>query len=143
MIVLDTNVVSELMRHDATPTVVTWVNQYPADQIFITAITAAELLYGVARLPAGQRKHTLADKVQRLVHDDFVGQVLAFTGDTAPHYANVVAGRDRLGKPISIADAQIGAICRQHGLGVATRNIKDFADIGVHVHDPWSDAGRA
>lgn len=138
MIVLDTNVVSELMRHDAAAEVVAWVDGMPADQVYITAVTAAELLYGVARLPDGQRKQTLAAKVRGVVEEDFAEQVLPFTGEAAPYYAQIVAERDRLGKPISMADAQIAAICRRYDLGLGTRNTKDFADTGIRVVNPWS-----
>lgn len=137
MIVLDTNVVSELMRRDPDRNVVAWVDQYPADQVFLTAITAAELLYGIARLPEGSRKNVLAARTRELLAEDFVDRVLAFTSDTAGHYAKIVAARECRGRPISMADAQIAAICRLHGADLATRNVKDFADTDLRVVDPW------
>ena len=137
MIVLDTNVVSELMRKDADAEVVAWVDRHPGDQVFITAVTAAELLYGVARLPDGRRKQALAVKVRDLIDEDFEDQVLPFSSDSARHYAEIVASRERLGKPINMADAQIAAICRQYDLGLGTRNTKDFADTGIRVLNPW------
>lgn len=137
MIVLETNVVSELMRKDAATEVVAWVDRHPGDQVFITAVTAAELLYGVTRLPEGRRKHVLAAKVRDLIDEDFEDQVLPFSSDSAHYYAEIVASRERLGKPISMADAQIAAICRQYDLGLGTRNTKDFADTGIRVFDPW------
>ena len=136
MIVLDTNVVSELMRKDAAAEVVAWVDRHPGDQVFITAVTAAELLYGVARLPDGRSKQALAAKVRDLIDEDFEDQVLSFNSDSAHHYAEIVASRARLGKPISMADAQIAAICRQYELGLGTRNTKDFADTGIRVFNP-------
>jgi toxin FitB len=138
VIVLDTNVVSELMRKDPAAEVVAWVDQHPGDQVFITAVTAAELLYGVClRLPQGSRKQTLAAKVRDLVDQDFEDQVLPFSSDSAHHYADIVTSRDRLGKPINMADAQIAAICRQHDLELSTRNTTDFADTGIRVFNPW------
>ena len=137
MIVLDTNVVSELMRKDAAAEVVAWVDRHPGDQVFITAVTAAALLYGVARLPDGRRKQALAAKVRDLIDEDFEDQVLPFSSDSAHHYAEIVASRERLGKPINMADAQIAAICRQYDLGLGTRNTKDFADTGIRVVNPW------
>jgi hypothetical protein len=137
VIVLDTNVVSELMRKDAAAEVVAWVDRHPGDQVFITAITAAELLYGVTRLPDGRRKQVLAAKVRDLIDEDFEDQVLPFNSDSAHHYAEIVASRERVGKPISMADAQIAAICRQYDLGLGTRNTKDFADTGIRVFNPW------
>jgi len=137
VIVLDTNVVSELMRKDAAAEVVAWVDRHPGDQVFITAVTAAELLYGVTRLPDGRRKQALAAKVRALIDEDFEDQVLPFNNDSAHRYAEIVASRERLGKPINMADAQIAAICRQYNLGLGTRNTKDFADTGIRVFNPW------
>jgi hypothetical protein len=137
VIVLDTNVVSELIRKNAAAQVVAWVDRHPGDQVFITAVTAAELLYGVTRLPDGRRKQALAVKVRDLIDEDFEDQVLPFSSESAHHYAEIVASRERLGKSISMADAQIAAICRQYDLVLGTRNAKDFADTGVRVLNPW------
>jgi toxin FitB len=137
VIVLDTNVVSELMRKDAAAEVVAWVDGHPGDQVFITAVTAAELLYGVTRLPDGRRKRVLAAKVRDLIDEDFEDQVLPFNSDSAHHYAEIVASRERLGKPINMADAQIAAICRQYDLGLGTRNTRDFTDTAIRVFNPW------
>lgn len=138
MIVLDTNVVSELMRQAPDDSVVSWVDQYPAGDVFITAVTAAELEFGVARLPAGRRKKALMIKVAELLAEDFQDQILPFGVDAAAHYAEIAAQREREGRPISMADAQIAAICRRYNAHLATRNTKDFADTGVHVLDPWN-----
>lgn len=137
MIVLDTNVISELMRSAPDDRVVTWVDQYPARDVFITAVTAAELQYGVTRLPDGRRKAVLEIRVAELLAEDFESQILSFGVNAAAHYAQIVASREHEGRPISMADAQIAAICRHHKAELATRNIKDFADTGVPVHDPW------
>jgi hypothetical protein len=137
VIVLDTNVVSELIRKNAAAQVVAWVDRHPGDQVFITAVTAAELLYGVTRLPDGRRKQALAANVRDLIDEDFEDQVLPFSSESAHHYAEIVASRERLGKSISMADAQIAAICRQYDLVLGTRNAKDFADTGVRVLNPW------
>lgn len=137
MIVLDTNVVSELMRRESDRNVLAWVDHYPAELVFLTAITAAELLYGIARLPDGDRKNVLATRTRGLLEEDFAGRVLAFTPDAAAMYADIVVSRERQGRPISMADAQIAATCRIHGADLATRNVKDFADTGLRVLDPW------
>lgn len=137
MIVLDTNVISELMRSAPDDRVATWVDQFPAGDVFITAVTAAELQYGVARLPDGRRKTVLAIQVAELLAEDFGSQILPFGVNAAAHYAQIAAMREQEGRPISMADAQIAAICRHHNAELATRNIKDFADTGVSVHDPW------
>lgn len=137
MIVLDTNVVSELMRKSPQLEVVRWVDAFDAADVFITAVTAAELMYGVARLPEGRRKQRLSVKVRALLADDFADQVLPFDAPAAIPYADIVASRERSGRPISMADAQIAAICRQWSTGVATRNVADFTETGIDVVNPW------
>ncbi|MPY79424.1 MAG: PIN domain-containing protein [Actinophytocola sp.] len=138
MIVLDTNVISELMRSEPDPAVVDWVDELPLEAVFITAVTEAELRYGVARLSDGTRKDVLAAKIDALIAVDFEDQVLPFDTDAASHYANIAASRERRGRPISMADAQIAAICRRYQAQLATRNVKDFTDTGIDVTDPWT-----
>jgi predicted nucleic acid-binding protein len=142
VIVLDTNVVSELMRTSPEPEVVRWVDAFNPTDVFITVVTAAELMYGVARLPEGRRKERLSVKVSALLTDDFADQVLPFDELVAVHYADIVVSRERFGRPISLADAQTAAICRHWGADVATRHVTDFTDTGVHVVDPWDIAGQ-
>ncbi|MGW4208777.1 PIN domain-containing protein [Lentzea sp. NPDC004789] len=142
MIVLDTNVVSELMRQAPNDEVVRWVDRYPADEVFITAVTAAELAYGIERMPDGQRKSTLAVKVSELLNEDFQGQILPFDGAAAVYYGEIVAAREEQGFPISMADAQIAAICRRFAACLATRNTKDFMDTGITLLNPWGDADQ-
>ncbi len=137
MIVLDTNVVSELMRHAPDAAVVTWVDACPPDDVFLTAVTAAELRYGAARLPDGRRRRELMELVGQLLTEDFEGRVLPFDDAAALHYAELVVARDRAGRPISMADAQIAATCRRFDARLATRNFDDFAGTGVAVVDPW------
>lgn len=137
MIVLDTNVVSEFMRQAPDPGVLTWVDSFPAADVLITAVTAAELMYGVARLPNGHRKRELHTKVAGLLTEDFRDQILPFDAPGATHYAHIVAARERAGHPISMADAQIAAICHNWNARLATRNVDDFADTGVDVVNPW------
>jgi toxin FitB len=143
VIVLDTNVVSELMRPAPAARVVEWVDSHPGHVLHLTAITAAELLYGVARLPDGRRKTMLAGLVEAMLEEDFHGHVVAFDEVAAAHYADIVAERERAGAPIAAADAQIAAICRSHGSVLATRNVRDFAGTGVTTVDPWTDLGPA
>jgi predicted nucleic acid-binding protein len=142
VIVLDTNVISELMRQDPDDAVVRWVDQYPADEVFITSVTAAELTYGVARLPDGQRKTTLAGKVSELLTEDFQDQILPFDGMAAGYYGDIAATREQQGRPISMADAQIAAICRRFVGCLATRNGKDFVDTGIALRNPWGDVSE-
>ncbi len=140
MIVLDTNVVSELMRKAPESRVVNWVDRFSVSDVLVTAITAAELKYGVARLPEGRRKRELHIKVEGLLTEDFEDQILPFDAPAATHYAEIVASRELAGRPIGMADAQIAAICRNWSAGLATHNVDDFVDTGVDAVNPW-DAG--
>ena len=142
MIVLDTNVLSELMRKAPEPRVVSWVDRFSASDVLVTAVTAAELMYGVARLPEGRRKRDLRTKVEGLLTEDFENQILPFDAPAATHYAEIVASREHAGRPISMADAQIAAICRNWNAGLATRNVDDFVDTGVDAVNPWDAATR-
>ncbi len=137
MNVLDTNVISELIRPAPNESVVGWVDRQRSSQTYITSITLAELLYGVGRLPDGRRKRNLAEQIEAMVNDDFDGRVLAFDETAAVHYADIVIQRERLGRPIGMADAQIAAICRSHGSSIATRNVDDFTDTSVTIVNPW------
>ena len=142
MIILDTNVISELTRQSPEPSVISWLDSLPATQVAITAITAAELLYGVARLPDGRRKAELAEAISAMISDDFRDRVEPFDVGAAGRYATVVAEQDRLGHPIGIADAQIAAICRSLGASLATRNTEDFTDTGIDLINPWNPPAR-
>lgn len=139
MIVLDTNVISELVRAEPEALVVGWVDGLVVADTFITAVTAAELLHGVALLPGGRRRTRLADLIHTVIEEDFAARVLAFDVVASGHYADIAAHRSGLGRPISQADAQTAAICRSHGASVATRNITDFDETGLTVIDPWTD----
>lgn len=139
MIVLDTNVVSELMRTTPAANVVDWVTQQPAAEVCTTAVTLAEVRYGIARLPAGRRRDLL-----RAAADDvfsaFADQVLAFDAPAATHYADIVVERQHSGSPISGFDAQIAAVCRTHHATLATRNTDDFDHLGLDLIDPWTNS---
>ncbi len=137
MIVLDTNVLSELVRETPDARVVAWLDGKSVAEIATTAVTAAEMLYGVARLPTGRRKVELEQAVRAMIDEDFRDRVEPFDRQAAAMYALVVAGRDGLGRPISVADAQIAAICRARDAALATRNTKDFQDTGIELIDPW------
>ena len=108
-----------------------------AATIATTAITAAELLYGIARLPAGRRRDLLGEGAHRLIEDDLGGRVEPFDASSAAHYAALVSDRERAGRPIGVADGQIAAICRNLGATLATQNTGDFEGTGVELIDPW------
>jgi len=136
VIVLDTNVVSELMRGAPDPAVVTWLRGQSGDGLYTTTITVAEIRYGIARLPEGQRRESLHQAAHE-IFAAFPRQVLTFDLGAANAYADVVATRESLGNPIDGFDAQIAAICRSQAATLATRNTKDFADIGIALVNPW------
>lgn len=143
MIVLDTNVVSELMRTEPDSTVVSWLDAEAADDVFITAVTAAELVFGLERMPHGARRQRLASAIGDMLEFDFADRILPFDAHAALEYGTVVAGRERLGRPIGMADAMIVATALSADAAlVATRNTRDFADTGIALFDPWH-AGRA
>jgi toxin FitB len=138
VIVLDTNVVSELIRGEPERRVIKWLDSQAGFEQWLTAITVSELLYGVARLPIGRRRNAVSAAVNALIDDDFSRRVLSFDSDAARHYAAVVSNRERDGQPISVADAQIAAICRSTGSRLATRNVRDFEATGIDIVDPWA-----
>jgi toxin FitB len=137
VIVLDTNVISELARHGPDPGVLSWLDSLEIAKTATTAVTAAELRYGVARLPDGHRKRELAVVIRGILTEDFHGRVLPFDERASARYADVVTGRERIGRPIGVADAQIAAICRDLGATLATRNIPDFEETGIGLVNPW------
>lgn len=135
MVVVDTNVVSELMRPSPSAAVVDWVRRNE-QELYTTSITLAEIHYGIERLADGRRKRLLRSTAEE-VFLEFAERVLAFDAEAALAYATVVSGRDRAGLPIDGFDAQIASICRVHQAALATRNTKDFQDTGIDVIDPW------
>ena len=137
MIVLDTNVISELARQEPDPGVLSWLDSLDISDVATTAVTAAELRYGVARLPEGHRKRELTVVIRGILTEDFHGRVLPFDERASVRYADIVAGRERIGKPIGVADAQIAATCRDVGAILATRNTADFEETGIELIDPW------
>lgn len=138
MIVLDTNVVSELMRPAPSVAVENWVSAQPAAGMFISAVTEAELRYGLALLPDSQRQRRLLAQAEAMLAEDFAGRILPFDSAAALAYAPIAAARRLAGRPISQADAQIAAIAASRGAAIATRNVADFAECGITVVDPWT-----
>ena len=138
MIILDTNVVSELMKRAPATSVVRWVALQPAMSLYTTSITEAEILHGVMLLPAGKRRNSLQLAAEAMFSEDFGGRVLPFGSDATRAYAPIAALRRRAGRPVSHFDAQIAAIGRSTRAAIATRNTIDFEDCGVKLINPWS-----
>lgn len=139
MIVHDTNVVSELLRASPDSVVMQWHERARAEGVVITAVTKAELLFGLARLPEGRRKHDLADGLRTVLDSYGPESVLPFDSQAADSYGTVIAERESAGRPIGILDAQIAAICISRNLSLATRNVKDFVGLQLTLLDPWND----
>jgi len=137
MILLDTNVISELMRPNPNPSVAEWVADLPAATLFTTSITQAEILHRVMLLPAGKRRSAFEAAAEAMFRDDFAGRILAFGSEAAPLYARIAAARRTAGRPICHFDAQIAAIASVTGATIATRNVPDFEGCGVKIVDPW------
>ena len=138
MYAIDTNVASELMRPRPVPSVAAWIAERNAGDMLLTAITEAELRYGVAIVPAGRRRNELEAAMRRWLEVGFGDRVLPFDSAAARHYAEIASGRRRAGRPIQEADCQIAAICRSRGAVLVTRNIRDFEDTGIESVNPWS-----
>jgi predicted nucleic acid-binding protein len=142
MILLDTNILSELMRPVPEVAVERWLADQPAASVFISAITEAELRYGLALLPNGKRRSSLTAVMQDMLTEDFNGRILPFDSPAAVVFAEIAANRRQAGRPISQADAQIAAIARSRGAALATRNMADFEGCGVAVINPWDVVSR-
>ena len=137
MILLDTNVLSALMRPAPDAAVEHWLTAQPGASMFISAITEAELLYGAALLPSGKRRSALTAEIEGMLEEDFGGRILPFDRLAAQAFAKIAADRRGAGRPISQADAQIAAIAQSRGASLATRNVPEFDGCGIEVINPW------
>lgn len=141
MILLDTHVLSECMRPVPAAPVVAWLDAQAAGQVWVCAISRAEIEWGVALLADGRRKLALGMAAEGMFAEDFAGRCLSFDEQAASRYATIVSARTRLGRPVSVEDAQIAAIALAHGMTLATRNERDFEAIdGLSVVNPWRAA---
>ena len=138
MIILDTNVVSELLRPTPEPGVEAWLATQNGSDVHLTAVSEAELRRGIGLLPVGRRRDALASATEAILTYDFAGRVLPFDGA----FATIFVDRRNVGRPISFPDCQIAATARAHGVAMATRNVSDFEGCGVEVINPWSHGGR-
>ena len=140
MLILDTNVVSELMRPAPDPLIASWVAEHATSSLFLTAVTEAELHFGLAVMPPGKRRDGLATGLERMLKTGFANRVLPFDSGAARAYAGIAAARRWGGRPIAQADCQIAAIARARGMAVATRNVRHFEDMGIEILNPWDGA---
>jgi toxin FitB len=138
MIILDTNVVSEAMQLAPSPKVMRWFSvARDSDGLFLTTITVAEILYGIALLPRGKRRDNLQAEAEAVFAKDFPGRLISFDEQAARVYGNIAARRRKQGRPIAELDAQIAAIAVAHGAALATRNVYDFEGCELRLINPW------
>lgn len=138
MIILDTNVLSELMRPKPSARVVAWVAKQPAAELCTTSITAAEIFYGIELLGKSKRRQGLLAAAEAMFTEDLGGRIFGFESDSARAFSKLAAYRRALGRPLNHADAQIAAIAQVRGAKLATRNVADFEHCGLDVIDPWN-----
>ena len=138
MIILDTNVLSALMRRSPDAPVVAWLDTQPPESVWITSITLFEVRFGLALLPSGRRRQSLQSSFMHLLDEDLENRVLDFDASAATEAAALAADRQRRGRPVDIRDMQIAGIALARRASVATRNVRHFADLKVPVVDPWS-----
>ena len=136
MIVLDTDVVSELLRMRPDPTVRSWASGL-SGPVALTSVTVWELRYGVGRMPEGRRRTELSEAIERVLRDAASG-ILPFDEAAAACAARMRIAREQAGRPVATADVQIAGICEARRAALATRNLKDFEDLGIELIDPWS-----
>jgi hypothetical protein len=138
MILLDTNVVSEVMKARPAEAVVMWLNGQNAEKLYVSSITIGEISYGLRILPDGKRRSGLRERFERFVALAFDQRVLAYDESAAPIYGDMMGDRKELGCPMSVPDGQIAAIARVNHLAVATRNVVDFENCGIDVVNPFA-----
>lgn len=137
MILLDTNVISEMMKETPATSVIRWLDKQEVTQLFIPTITVAEISYGIHILPEGNRRYLLEDAFNRAIKEAFKHRILFFDEAAAHVYGKMMSDRKQLGRPLSILDGQIAAIAFIHGATLATRNIRDFSDCKLDLFNPF------
>ena len=141
MILLDTNIVSEVMKASPADNVLAWLNEQDSCKLYVSAITTGEIVYGLRILPDGKRRLGLSEKFEQFIALAFDQRVLAYDELAARAYGELMGNRKALGRPMSISDGQIAAIARSKHLVVATRNVFDFESCSVDVIDPFVTTG--
>ena len=139
MIILDTNVLSALMRTVPDAHVVAWLDRQPAESVWITSITLFEAYLGLALLPSGRRRRTLEAAFARLLQEDLENRVLDFDSAAATEVASLAAARQKNGRPVDLRDTQIAGIALARRATLATRNVRHFRDLRILIVDPWAD----
>jgi predicted nucleic acid-binding protein len=138
MLVLDTNVISEIMKALPSPRVMEWWSQQRSAELFSTTVTVAEILYGIEILPGGKRRDSLRAEAEVVFTQDFAGRILPFDEEAARAFPEIAATRRAQGRPIAALDAQIAAVTRSRRAILATRNTADFDGCGLRLVNPWA-----
>lgn len=139
MIVLDTNVISELQGRRHSELILRWLDRYDSEVVFLTAIAMAEIHFGIALLEPGVRRESLSQAFSR-IEEEFSGRILGFTQNVASRYGRLSAQRQKEGRPMETKDAMIAAICLSHDATLATRNTKDFEGLDLKLVNPFEEA---
>jgi predicted nucleic acid-binding protein len=137
MIILDTNVISEMMKVNPHPAVVAWFKEQGNDQLYLTTLTVAEIRYGISTLPKGKRKSSLETNATYMFSAVFADRIVSFDYDAACYYAMIHALRNDAGKTITVMDAEIASICKSNSAALATRNTRDFTNLHIKLINPW------
>ncbi len=137
MIIVDTNIISEIMKPSPSAKVIAWLDQTETSDLFVTSVTIAEIKYGLNVLPKGKRQIALEDAFHKAIAKAFQYRVLSFDEPAAHVYGKIMAQRKTLGRPLGVCDGQIAAIAHLHGYIIATRNIRDFADCNLDLINPF------
>ncbi len=137
MILLDTNVVSEVMNVAPSANVLKWLNDQSSSAVYVSAVTVGEIEYGLRILPDGRRRLQMKEKFEQFIALAFAQRVLGYDEAAARLYGEIMGVRKELGRPMSVPDGQIAAVARSHGLSIATRNTRDFEECGVDLLNPF------
>jgi predicted nucleic acid-binding protein len=137
MIVLDTNIVSEMMKNTPSSAVIKWIDEQETTQLFVTTITIAEIEYGIRALSESRRRHSLENAFNAVLREAFAQRILSFDETAAYNYGKIMSHRKEIGRPMSILDGQIAAIAFTHEKTIATRNIRDFSDCRLKLVNPF------
>jgi len=138
VIVLDTNVLSALMRRDVDPVAISWLDRQPPEWIWTTAVTVFEIRFGLEVLPLGRRRRQLEDAFAKILGEDLDGRVLPFDQAAAEAAATISARQRRAGRPVEVRDVEIAGIAAAKRASLATRNGRHFEDLGIALIDPWA-----
>ena len=139
MLMLDTNMLSEMMRPEPERKIADWIVRQPSDELFTAAVCQAEILSGLAVMPSGRRRADLEEAAHSMFADDFAGRVLPFDTEAADAHVEIFAARRKAGRPGGTIDLMLAAIARVRGASVVTRNVADFEGVGVAIVNPWDE----